>query len=107
MKYIKINGKEYKALEFDFDLICDIEDMGINIEEAGDKPMKMVRAYIGMCMGVSKEVAGKEIQKHVLDGGDFSEAISTMYEMMGESDFFLALNKKSEEKTATGETTEK
>ena len=107
MKYIKINGNEYKALEFDFDLICNIEDMGVSIEEAGEKPMKMVRAYIGLCMNVSKETASKEIQEHVVNGGDFTEIISIMYEMMGKSDFFLALNKKSEEKNPTDETTEK
>lgn len=101
MKYIKINGKEYKALEFDFNMICDLEDMGISMEEAGEKPMKMVRAYIGLCMGVPKEVAGNEMQNHIINGGDFSDAISVMMEMLEKSDFFRALDKKPEKKTST------
>ena len=31
MKRFKINGKEYVAKSFDFNLICDLEDMGVSI----------------------------------------------------------------------------
>lgn len=48
MNTFTVNGTEYKAKPFDFNLVCDLEDMGISLEEAGRKPMSMVRAYFGM-----------------------------------------------------------
>ena len=44
MKTFKVNEKEYVAKPFDFNLICDLEDMGISLQDAGRKPMGMIRA---------------------------------------------------------------
>lgn len=107
MKYIKINGQEYKAKEFDFNMICDLEDYGVSIDEAGEKPMKMVRAYVAMCMGKSLGEAGKDIEQHVLNGGDFTEPISIMYEEMEKSNFFQALFKKAEKNNPENQKAEK
>lgn len=35
MNTFTINEKEYKARAFDFELVCDLEDMGIEISEIG------------------------------------------------------------------------
>ena len=49
MKNFTINRKVYKAKEFDFNLVCDLEDEGISLEVMQDKPMSMMIAYFGIC----------------------------------------------------------
>ena len=99
MNTFTINGKEYKAKPFDFNLVCDLEDMGISLEEAGRKPMSMVRAYFGICAGKGKNFSGKEMEAHIINGGKFDE--------MEKSDFFHSLNKTEKTENATDKRTEK
>ena len=108
MNTFTVNGKEYRAKAFDFNLVCDLEDMGIPLEQAGNKPMSMVRAYFGLCAGKGKEFAGKELEAHVIGGGSFENIMSAMSDEMEKSDFFRNLNKTEETKDAenTEDTTE-
>ena len=106
MNTFTVNEKEYKAKPFDFNLVCDLEDMGIPLEEAGRKPMSMVRAYFGMCMGKGKDVAGKELERHIVSGGKFDDIMTAMSDEMGKSDFFRNLSKTAETETATDKETE-
>lgn len=106
MKTFTVNGTEYKAKPFDFNLVCGLEDMGISLEEAGKKPMSMVRAYFGMCMGKGKEAAGKELEAHIIGGGKFDDIMTAMSDEMEKSDFFRNLNQTAETETATNETAE-
>lgn len=96
MNTFTINGKEYKAKAFDFNLICDLEDMGISLEQAGNKPMSMVRAYFGLCAEKGKEFAGKEMEAHIISGGTFDEIMTAMSDEMEKSDFFRSLKKTAE-----------
>lgn len=96
MNTFTVNGNEYKAKVFDFNLICDLEDMGISLEQAGNKPMSMVRAYFGLCAGKGKEFAGKEMEAHIIGGGTFDEIMSAMSDEMEKSDFFRNLRKTAE-----------
>lgn len=100
MKTFTINGKEYKAKAFDFNLVCDLEDMGIALAEAGKKPMSMVRAYFGICAGKDRDFAGKEMEQHLINGGDFEEVMNAMSEEMEKSDFFRAVSKTEEQKAS-------
>lgn len=100
MNLFKINGKEYKAKPFDFNLICDLEDMGVSLEEMGKKKMSMIRAYFAICAGRGNEYAGKELNQHFVDGGKFDDVLNAMSKEMEVSDFFQALN-KTEETDAT------
>lgn len=97
MRTFTVNRKEYKAKAFDFNLICDLEDMGISLETASSKPMSMVRAYFGLCAGKDKEYAGKEMEAHVIGGGSFEDIMKVMSDEMEKSDFFRNLNKKAEQ----------
>lgn len=106
MNTFTVNGTEYKAKPFDFNLVCDLEDMGISLEEAGKKPMSMVRAYFGLCVGRGKEYAGKELEAHIIGGGKFDNIITAMSDEMEKSDFFRNLNKTAETEAATDETAE-
>lgn len=96
MKTFKINGKEYGAKPFDFNLVCDLEDMGISLYEAGKKPMVIIRAYFAFCAGISKELAGKELESHMINGGSFEDIFNAMSEEMEKSDFFRSLQKGAE-----------
>ena len=70
MKTFVINGKTYVAKEFDFALVCDLEDLGISMEDIESKPMSFVRAYFMFCSGLNKNDAAKEIQEHMISGGN-------------------------------------
>lgn len=100
MNTFTINGKEYKAKSFDFNLVCDLEDMGISLEQASNKPTSLVRAYFGLCAGKSKEYAGKEMEAHLMAGGTFEDIMVAMSDEMAKSDFFRHLNKTEETKDA-------
>ena len=107
MKTFKVNGKEYVAKAFDFNLVCDLEDFGISLQEASGKPMSMVRAYFAMCTGKGKEYAGKEMEQHLINGGTFDEIMNAMTDEMEKSDFFRNLTKTAETEVAEGTKKEK
>ena len=94
MKNFTINRKVYKAKEFDFNLVCDLEDEGISLEVMQDKPMSMMRAYFGICAGIGRNAAGEEMQKHIVSGGSFEEMAEAMSDAMEQSDFFRAIPPK-------------
>lgn len=99
MRTITVNGKLYKAKAFDFNTVCDMEDMGISMEMMREKPMSMVRAYFGLCAGAGKEYAGRELEKHFANGGKMIELMQVMGEEMQESDFFRSIMPDKEQET--------
>ena len=101
MAVFKINEKTYTAKPFDFNTVCDLDDMGISVDDMDKKTTSVIRAYFALCAGVDKETAGKEIQKHILNGGDVMSLSKAMGDEIEKSDFFRALNKKTEEKNPT------
>lgn len=100
--FITINGNRYVAKEFDFNMICDLQDMGIDISSSVKMPL--IRAYVASCMEVDKAEAGKELEKHIISFGDASKALAPIVEVIGkkveESDFFHALSQTEEEEVA-------
>lgn len=106
MNTFTVNGTEYKAKAFDFNLVCDLEDMGISLEEASRKPMSMVRAYFGLCVGKGKEYAGKELEAHIIGGGKFDDIMVAMSDEMEKSDFFRNLSKTAETEDSANESEE-
>lgn len=92
-KKFKINEKEYNAKTFDFNLVCDFEDMGVSMQEIGKKRMSVTRAYLALCGGMSNEEAGKEIEQHIIAGGNLENISQALSEEMEKSDFFRSLSK--------------
>lgn len=98
MKTFIINGNEYKAKPFDFNMVCDIEDMGIALAEFGKKHMALMRAYFAICANRNTQFAGAEMDEHIVKGGTFEELAAVMSEELEKSDFFRALNKTETKK---------
>lgn len=96
-KTFEVNGKLYKAKDFNFNLLCDLEEQGLSLEDVDKKPMSLVRAYFMFCAGLSKDKAGLEIESHVENGGDFTDIVNIISEQMQDSGFFRSLSKTTEE----------
>ena len=105
-KLFNVNGKSYKAKEFDFNLLCDLEDQGLSLEDIDKKPMSLIRTYLAFCGGITKEQAGKEIEAHIGNGGKFNDVVEAMSEQMNNSGFFRSLQ-QTDEKTEGTETSPK
>lgn len=104
---ITINGKSYVAAEMDFNFICELGAEGIAIEELSKKILPAIRVYVAYCMGTTTDVAGEEINQHVINGGDFDDIASVFSKKAEESDFFLALNKTTKKENPKRNTKKK
>lgn len=103
---LRINGKEYKKAEIDFNSVCELEDMGVNLFNLKKvSEVKLARAYVALCMGGADrlEVAGVEINKHIINGGDLLPIIEAFGKAVEESGFFQALNKRTAEENTASE----
>ena len=100
MRTFQLNNKLIKAKEFDFNLLCDLEEQGLSLEDIDKKPMSLIRTYVSFCTNMTQEQAGKEIEAHVENGNDFSAIIEVMSEEMNESGFFRSLNQRTEPEEA-------
>lgn len=100
MDMITINGKTYKAVALDFNNVCKMERMGAPISEITTNIMSTLRAYIALCMRKPIEIAGQEIEAHIIAGGSLKEIIEDFNAKVEESGFFQALRKISDEPEA-------
>lgn len=103
-KTFTVNNKLYRAREFDFNFLCDLEEQGISLEDIEKKPMSLIRTYLAFCGDLTKEQAGKEVESHVINGNDFTDIIKMISDGMEESGFFRALRQTSETETETDDT---
>lgn len=101
MNTITVNGITYKAVAFDFNLVCDLEDKGIALSDIQTKPLSFIRTYVALCAGKDKAFAGQEIEEHIANGGKLDDILNVLSDEMEKSDFFRNLNKTEEKKTTT------
>lgn len=94
-----INGKEYEAVKFGINTICDMEEIGVSITDLKGKNFAALRAYLALCMKKRKDVAGDELESHVINGGSLEELGEIMGKEVEESGFFQALSEESEKNT--------
>lgn len=97
-----VNGVTYTAKPFDFDMVCELEDMGVTFERIDKMPMSLIRAYFAICANTDKEKASAIIQSHMLNGGKLDDVTDAMSKEMENSDFFRALSKDEEQETSKG-----
>lgn len=102
MERITINGHSYPAKELDFNFLCELDEAGIQVTDIGNKIMSVIRVYAAFCMGTSHEIAGNEINQHVINGGELKDVIDVFGEKAENSGFFQAINKTTQAKTTEG-----
>lgn len=96
-KEIIVNGKAYPAIEVTFNALCDMDEMGVSIEDLDAKHIiRFLRAYVALCMGSTAEEAGTEIGQHVINGGNTEDLIKTMVEAFEEGGFFRTPKQEAE-----------
>lgn len=102
-----INGVTYTAKPFDFDLVCELETFGVSISTFSKMGMSLLRAYFAICADLDKEDSAKEIQEHLIKGGNLDDISNAMAKEMDASDFFRALaNRKQEDEDENPATSE-
>jgi len=106
MRTFNINGRLYKAAPFTFNTLADLEDFGISLEDMRKKPMATIRAYFALCAGGDAEYAGRELEAHMIAGGNLESISNAMAGEMEDSDFFRHLATKSNENSEEGEETQ-
>lgn len=102
-----LNGKVYQAKEIDFNYICMLEVEGIEFKKMGKGFMNMLKVYVAYCMDVDTEVAGEEINQHIINGGNFTEITEVLSEKMETSGFFLAMGETKDTQKTSATTKEK
>lgn len=93
MKKIKLNGTEYEFEGINFNSVCQLEEMGVDITAAEKKPMSFIRAILALAVGDAK-VAGDELQAHLMNGGTLDEITKMISDEIAGSDFFQAIQGK-------------
>lgn len=96
-----VNGVTYVAKPFDFDMVCELEDMGVTFERIEKMPMSLIRAYFAVCAGITKEQASSYIEKHLVGGGSLDDITGSMAKEMNESDFFRSISENKDQTTST------
>lgn len=94
---MKINKKSYKALPFSFNVVCQLEDLGLQIADIEEKYMSVFRGWLAICMDMPLDAVGAEIEAHCINGGDINELIEEFGKAVENSGFFQALSKTAEE----------
>ena len=104
MKTVQINGKKYQGAEMTFNNVCKMEEMDAPITYGAKVSFSMLRAYLALCMNTSKENAGEELEKHIVNGGTMDDLSEAMAEAIENSDFFRKLQESATEETPKVET---
>ena len=87
-----INEKNYTMPELNFNTMCQLEDMGISMTEMDKRVLTTVRGFLALAMDGDYEKAGKELQRHLENGGSMDHVVQEINQAMEESGFFQALN---------------
>ena len=95
-RLLTLNGRSYKAAEFDLNLMCDFEDRGIPFDDIDKKMFNVIRQYVASSMGVDVKVAGREISEHMANGGELSDISDVMEAAMKDSGFFRTAPKNKD-----------
>lgn len=90
----RLNGKEYPDIELTFNDLCNLQERGIDITDPNQKNMfGTIRGVIAIRFGGNVEVAGREIEQHIVAGGSFQDVIEIVTKAVEKSGFFQALTK--------------
>ena len=97
MSYVIINGNKYDIPEVDFDAVCELEEMGVNLlAQNKEKPQiaTIVRGFSAWIMGVDVQTASREIESHIANGGNVLDILSKVTDAVTNSGFFAQNRQK-------------
>lgn len=100
MKRFTLNGNTYIAKEFDFNMVAELSELGIELDQMGKNPIPVVRAYVATYFDGDKVKAGEEIQAHLIAGNKLDELMQTINYELENSDFFQAMQRQAAEAEA-------
>lgn len=102
-KKITVNNKDYELKKINFNNICELEDLGLNLGDFKKSRMSATRALLAYCGDIDEETAGEEIMEHLKNGGSLND-LAPLFEML--NTFFQSTRQQSKaEETPTSEET--
>lgn len=101
METFKLHNRTYKARELDFNFLCMLGENNVEATAMTKKIIPALRIYVAYCMDADVDIAGAEINNHVINGGTLEELISVFTQKIEDSDFFRALAESQKNTTAS------
>ena len=80
-----------------------MEDNGISLGDVRSKPQSTARAYLTLYYNGNTDVAGNEIQQHIIGGGTLDGLFDAFRESVEDSGFFQAISKATAETSSESE----
>ncbi len=97
MSFVTINGNKYQIPEVNFDAICELEENGVQMIGADRRNMKLmttIRGIAAWIMGTDTHTASKELEAHIINGGDATEIITAFMAEAENAGFFGNRNRQ-------------
>ncbi len=95
---IVINNVEYSIPELDFNALCDLSDLGVDVIDMNSdigNPLKLTRGIVAWITGNDLKKAGKILEEHITNGGGFDDIYEVFTQAISDSGFFKALQKRA------------
>ena len=100
-RLLKLNGRTYKAADFDLNLICDFEDRGITLDDISNKMFSVLRQYVASSVETDVKTAGNMLSEHLKNGGKLEDISDVMSAAMEDSGFFRSTSESKDQTTST------
>lgn len=95
----KVNGKEIIGAEITFGTVRKMTKLGVDFNNITADLPGLVSAYVTVSTHASQDTVDRELQAHIVNGGNFDEILDAFQNEMDESDFFQALAKTDKTET--------
>lgn len=92
---VVINNKSIRIKPINFEAICDLEDLGLDLKAVGKKTFSAFRCVLAYNADISLSEASSEIESHIKNGGKIND-LFPLVEAVTSSDFFNSLVKSAE-----------
>lgn len=93
-----INEKNYTLPELNFNAMCRLEEMGINLADMDKKVLTTVRGFLALAMDGDFVTAGKELEIHLAKGGNLDQMVREISKAVENSGFFRGLSQSTQKK---------
>lgn len=109
--YVKLDGEKYKMPDVTFGSMLELAERGIDImrlrEDMNGKPLLAYRKIFAWIADTDEQTAGRIIEQHMINGGDFSSIYNGFIKALQVSGFSKQENDKSGKEQAAEETAAK